>query len=292
MIIIGCSHGRHLAAKAAKKLKKPYSELKVNKFPDGELYVRFMKNVKNKAVVLIQSFYDDINNCLIEVLFAANTAKELGAKKVILVAPYFPYLRQDKRFNPGECVSIKVIGKFIDKVFDRVYIIDPHLHRQRTLNHLFKTKAIRLTSNPSIASYIKKTIKNPIIIGPDWESYKWAGKVADIIGCECHILKKKRYTGRKVKVTINDKIDFKNKNIVLIDDIISTGNTLIEAIKNLKKLGARKFNIITVHGIFVENALEKLRKTNAKVMTTNSIPNTVSKIDLSYLIAEHLKADG
>jgi len=289
MLIIGCSHGTHLAAKVAKKLKKPYSELKADKFPDGELYIRFMKNVKDKVVVLIQSFYGDINGCLIEVLFAANTAKELGAKKVILVAPYFPYLRQDKRFKPGECISIKVIGKFIDRIFDRVYIIDPHLHRQKALSSLFKTRAVKLTSNSCIASYIKNKIKNPVVIGPDWESYKWAGKAADIIGCKSYILEKKRYSGRKVKVTISKKIDLRGKNVVLVDDIISTGNTLIEAMKNLKRLGAGKFDIVAVHGIFVENALEKLRKMNAKVITTNTTPNKAAKIDLSGLIAENLK---
>src|SRR3989344_3485180 len=289
MLIIGCSHGIHLAANVAKKLKKPYSELKVNKFPDGELYIRFIKDVKNQVVVLMQSFYGDINDCLIEVLFAANTAKDLGAKKVILVAPYFPYLRQDKRFKPGECISIKVVGKFIDRIFDRVYIIDPHLHRQRALSNLFKTKAVNLTSNSCIASYIKKNIKNPVVIGPDWESYKWAGKAADIIGCKSYILEKKRYSGRKVKVTVNKKIDLKGKNVVLVDDIISTGNTLIGAMKNLKRLGAGKFDIVAVQGIFVENALEKLRKMNAKVITTNTTPNKAAKIDLSGLIAENLK---
>lgn len=260
MLIIGCSHGKHLASKVAKKLKKPYSELKVNKFPDVEIYVRFMKSVKNKVVVLIQSFYGEINDCLIEVLFAAYTAKDLGAKKVILVAPHFPYLRQDKRFKAGECISVEAAAKLIDCIFDKILIIDPHLHREKELSHIFKIKSKKLSANSVIASYIKKTVKNPVIIGPDWESNKWAGKVGDIIGCKSYIFKKKRYSGRKVKVTINGKIDFKNKNIILVDDIISTGNTLIEAIKSLKKLGAKKFNIISVHGIFVENALEKLRK--------------------------------
>src|SRR3989338_8705569 len=88
MLIIGCSHGRHLAANVAKKLKKPYSELKVKKFPDGELHIRFLKNVKGNTVVLVQSFYGSINDNVMEALFAAYTAKDLGAKKIILAAPY------------------------------------------------------------------------------------------------------------------------------------------------------------------------------------------------------------
>ena len=289
MIIIGCSNGKHLAEKIAKKLKAPYSELEVKKFPDGEIKIRFLSNVKGRVVVLVQSFYGAINDCVVEVIFAAETAKDLGAKKVLLMAPYFPYLRQDKRFKSGECISIEVIGKIMSRYLDKIFIIDPHLHRERTLSDIFSIKNEKLTANPYIADYIKKNIKNPLIVGPDWESYKWAQRVAKKIGCEHVILEKKRYSGRKVKVTLNKKIKIENKNIVFVDDIISTGNTIIEAVKNLRKLGAKKFNCIAVHGIFVENALEKLRKADVNVVTTNTIPNKVAKIDVSGLIAGALK---
>jgi len=289
MIIIGCSRGKHLAGKIAKKLRRPYSELKVKRFPDGELYVRFMKDIRNKEVVLVQSFYGYISDCIIETIFAAETAKDLGAKKVTLVATYFPYLRQDKRFNPGESISNEVMAELINKYFDSVYIIDPHLHREANLSHIFSIKAKRIDSNPLIGNYIKKHIKNPLIVGPDWESFKWAQKVAEKINCEHVILEKKRITSRKVVVKLNKKIDIKGKNIVFVDDIISTGNTIIEAVKNIKKLGAKKFYCIAVHGIFVEKALEKLRKANVKVVTTNTIPNSVAKIDVSGLVADRMK---
>ncbi len=289
MIIVGCSRGTHLAGKIAKKLKSSYSELKVKKFPDGEIKVRFTSNVRGKDVVLVQSFYGAVNDCVVEAIFAADTARDLGAKKVILAAPYFPYLRQDKRFKSGDCISIEVMSKLMSRYFDKVLIIDPHLHREKKLSHLFSTKSERLTANPYIADYIQKNIKNPLIVGPDWESYKWARKVAEKIKCENVILQKKRYTGRKVKVTLNKKVDIDNKNVVFVDDIISTGNTIIGAVKNLKKLGAKKFNCIAVHGIFVENALGKLKNVNVKVVTTNTIPNKVAKIDISGLIAKALK---
>ncbi|MBI2135417.1 ribose-phosphate diphosphokinase [Candidatus Woesearchaeota archaeon] len=288
MIIIGCSRGKHIAGKIAKKLNKPYSELNAKRFPDGEIYVRFMKNVKGKDVVLVQSFYGYINDCVVEAIFAAETARELGAKSVTLVAPYFAYLRQDSRFNPGECISIKVIGKLFSRYFDKIIVIDPHLHRQTKLKDLFSTKIDKLTTNPYIADYIKKNIKNPLIVGPDWESYKWAQRVAEKIGYPFVILNKKRLSGRKVKITINKKIDIGNKNIVFVDDIISTGHTILEAAKKLKRLGAEKFCCIAVHGLFVEHALEKLRKAKINVITTNTIPNKVSKIDVSGLVAEKL----
>ena len=218
-------------------------------------------------------------------MFAAETAKDLGAKKVKLVAPYFPYLRQDKRFNPGECISLRTIAKNIDEDFNEIFIIDPHLHRERTLKHIFKVKAHKLTASPLIESYIKKKIKNPIIIGPDWESYKWAQNVAKRIGCDCAIMEKERYSARNVKVKLNKKIDIKSKNLVFIDDMISTGHTLLEAIKAMKKLGGKKVTCFAVHGILVENALGKLKKAGAEVITTNTIPNKSNKIDVSGLIA-------
>ena len=289
MLVISCSHGKHLAKKISQKLKKPYSELKVTHFPDSEIKLRFKVDVKRKVVVLVQSFYGNINDCVIETLFAAETARDLGAKRVILVAPYFPYLRQDKRFNPGECISLQTIAKNIDEDFDEVFIIDPHLHREKTLKHIFRIKSYKLTANTLIEEYIKKKIKNPVIIGPDWESYKWAQKVAEEIGCDFAIMEKNRISSRKVKVKLNKKIDIKTKNLIFIDDMISTGHTLLEAIKAMKKLGAKKVTCFAVHGILAENALQKLRKAGAEVITTNTIPNKAAKIDVSGLIVDNLK---
>ncbi len=289
MIIVGCSHGLHLARKIAAKLKKEYHELEVIRFPDSEIKLRFKTNIKNKDVVLVQSFYENINDCVVETLFAAETAKDLGAKKITLVAPYFPYLRQDKRFNPGECISLRTIAKNIDEDFDKVIIIDPHLHREKTLKHIFKISSKKISANPLIEKYIKNNINNPVIIGPDWESYKWAQRIAEAIGCDFAIMEKKRFSARKVEVKLHKKIDISGKNLIFIDDMISTGNTLLRAIKELKKLGAKKVTCFAVHGIFVENALEKLQEAGATVITTNTIPNKVAKIDVSGLIAGSLQ---
>jgi ribose-phosphate pyrophosphokinase len=286
MIIIGCSRGTHLAQKVARKLRYPYSKLKVKKFPDGETSIRFMKGVKGKTVALVQSFYGNINDCIIEVLFAAETARDLGAKKVILIAPYFPYFRQDKRFKSGQCISIEVLAGLINKYFDGFLVIDPHLHREKNLSELFNMRHEKLTANYYIGRWIKKNMKNPLIVGPDWESYKWARRVAEEISCDHVIMEKKRFSGRDVKVTLNKKVDLKDKNVILVDDMVSTGNTIIEAAKNFKRMGVKRFNCIVVHGIFVEKALERLKNNGINVITTNTIPNKVAKIDISDLIVE------
>ncbi|MBI2575845.1 ribose-phosphate diphosphokinase [Candidatus Woesearchaeota archaeon] len=289
MVIIGCSHGIHLAKKIALSAKKPYAALAVEKFPDSETHLSFPVSVRGKEVVLVQSFYGCVNDCLVEVFFAAMTAKELGAKKVALVAPYFPYLRQDDRFYSGECVSLEVIARYVDQSFDAIAIMDPHLHREKSLKHIFRIPSSLSTANPLIAAYIKKYIRNAVIFGPDFESYRWAEATAKLIGCESATLRKTRYSSRKVKVALNKKIDLGRSHVVIVDDIISTGHTILETIKLLKGLGAKAITCICVHGIFAEGALGKLQKAGATVVACNTIPNPVAKIDVSTLLASALK---
>jgi len=288
MLVVSCSHGRHLGPLIAKLLKARHLDLLVSRFPDDELLVRFKSDVMGSAVALIQSFYGNISDCIIEVILAAGTARNLGAKKLILVAPYFPYLRQDKRFNKGESVSQEIITGLFDKYFDAVFIIDPHLHRKGSLSQIFKIKAVKLSANSLIADYIKNKIKNPMLVGPDSESYKWARDVAEKIGAESRILSKRRLSSYDVKVKLNKKIDLNGRNGVIVDDIVSTGHTIMEAAKLLRRLGAKSIYCICVHGIFVNNALKQLQKNKIKIISTNTIPNPVAKIDVSGLICREL----
>lgn len=288
MIILGGTNAQLLAKSVARKKKAKYLPLQVNKFPDGETKLRVPAVVKGKDVVIITSMYPNPDNAMIELIFAIKTAKRLGAKKVTIVAPYLAYMRQDKEFHSGECISARVMGELLS-VADRVFAIDPHLHRIKKLKDVFKTNAKAITADPVLANYIKKTHKNAILIGPDWESSQWAAEIAKSIGLKSVILKKKRYTPTKVRIQITgDKSVFKGRDVVIVDDIISTGNTMIEPIKQLKKIGAKNITCIGVHGIFVKNALPRLRKLGVKVITTNTIPNKVSKIDVASVIAKVL----
>ena len=289
MIIISCSHGRHIGPLIAKNLKSGHSFLFTEKFPDDELHLRLDCRVKGKKAVFVQSFYKNISDCILEAVLAARTAKELGAVKTILVAPYFPYLRQDKRFRKGECVSQFIIAGLVGKYFDEVLVFDPHLHRTKKLDEIFKVKSKKLTANSMIANYIKIKVKNPVLIGPDEESYKWARHVAEMIGAPSRIMKKKRHSSYHVEVSLNKKIGLRNKTVVIVDDIISTGHTIIEASKLLRKIGAAKILCICVHGIFVADALEKLKKEKIEVVSCNTIPNSKVKIDVSGIVAENLR---
>lgn len=288
MLVVSCSHGGHLGSGIAKLLRINHSSLIVDKFPDGELRVRLGCDVQGREIVFVQSFYRDVSDCIVEIILAVHTAIELGAKKVVLVAPYFPYMRQDKRFHQGEAVSQKIIASLVDKYFDEVHIMDPHLHREDKLEHIFRIKSKKLTANSLIAGYIRENIKKPVIIGPDEESYKWARHVAEMLNVESRILMKKRYSSYHVEVKLNKKLDLKGKNVVIVDDIISTGHTILETAKELRKLGAKNIHCICVHGIFANDALGKLRKAGIKVVSTNTVPNKFAKIDVSGVIAESL----
>ena len=289
MLIVSCSHGTHLGYSIAKKLNKKHAQLKVSKFPDDELLIRFDADPKGKIIVMVQSFYKNTSDCIIESILGARTARDLGAQKVILVAPYFPYLRQDKRFHKGESISQTIITGLFDKYFDSIYVLDPHLHRKNSLDQIFKIKNKKISSTELIAEYISQKIKNPVIIGPDSESYRWAKSVAESIGAEFRILTKKRFSSYHVEVKLNKKISLKGKNAVIVDDIVSTGHTIIEAAKLLRKIGAGNVYCICVHGIFADDALKKFGKNKIKIISTNTIPNKVANIDVSRLIAESLK---
>lgn len=288
MLIIGCSNSKQLAKSIAKKLKANYSDLTVKHFPDGELYIKFEENLKNKEVVLVQTFHPP-NEAILEVILAGYTAKELGAKKLTLVVPYLAYIRQDKRFNSGEAVSSKIIGKLLN-IFDEIITIDPHLHRFKSLKEVFHTKTIKLTANELIKDYIKKNYKNPIIIGPDEESYQWAREIAVDIKANAAILKKTRLSPTNVKIELKSPIEIKGKDIVIIDDILSTGKTILETINHLKNQKPKSINVIAIHGVFSDiNTYKKIKQSAKNIATTNTIENMHSKIDVSELIANSLK---
>lgn len=284
-IVIGFPDSKSLAKKIAKQIKAKYSELEIKKFPDNETYIRFKINVKGKDVVFVQSL-NNPNEKIMNLIFANETAKDLGAKRIILVAPYLAYMRQDKRFKPGECISSNILGKLLK--FDKIITIDPHLHRHKNLKKVF-SHAVSLSSNKLIADYIKKNLKSSLIIGPDSESYQWAEEIAKYVKSHAIILKKVRFTSKKVKIKVKNNLSLKNKDVVIVDDIISTGHTMIEAAKQAKKLKAKNVYCIAVHGLNIENAFIKLKKLGVKkIVTTNTIASKNGLIDITQLIAKEL----
>lgn len=291
MIITSCGNSEKLARALAHELKATYSPLTISAFPDGDKYLKFNTSLKNKTVVLVQSFQPHPEKSLLNVIFTGQTAQDLGAKKVILVAPYLAYTRQDARFHPGEAVSSKIMGKLISGAVDKIITLDPHLHRYRSMKEVFSCEATKLSANGLIGKYIQKNIRDPVLVGPDGESSQWATKIAGTIGAQATVFEKKRYSSWKVRVEMVKPLPLKGRNIVIVDDIISTGKTMMEAVKLAKRHKAKSVTAIGVHGIFVGNCYQKLKKMSVKVISTNCIEHASNRIDIVSLLVKELKME-
>ncbi len=279
-----------IAKKVASKIKAKYSKIETKIFPDGETYAKIPLKVKGKKVAVFADFMKNPNEIMAKVLLTCGALKQQKAKKIVLVAPYLPYMRQDKEFKKGEAVSVKIFAQIISGQIDALITVDPHLHRVKKLSQVYKCETHVLSAVPVIAKYIQKKIGKSLIVGPDIESKQWVSKTAKKIKMPFIIAKKKRITGRKVEMRISKNFKTDLKQAIVVDDIISTGHTMIKIVKLLKKKKIKRIYCIGVHGLLVEKALSKLRKAGAKVLTTNSIQNPTSKIDISQIIAQKLES--
>lgn len=291
-IILGGSSAQVLAIKIGRLLKAPVLLPEIKRFPDGEKYVRITGNVNGKTVAVIQSFYHQPDEFLIEYFLMVDTLKDLGAKRVLGVVPYFAYARQDERFKPGEAVSFKIVTKLIEEVgTDEIYTVDTHLHRVEQLSEIFRIPAHNLTAVPLLAQYIKKNFEltNPIVIGPDEEAEQWAKVAAKELEAEYDVLEKERLGPSEVRIKTRE-LDVKNRDIVIVDDIISTGGTMVEAIKMLKEHGAKNIIAACTHPILVQNALTKIYQAGAlAVIGTDTVPSSISFVSVAPVIAEALR---
>ena len=287
MLVIACSNGGEIGKKLAKHLGVKYSELWKEVFPDGELRLRFNVDVKGKQVVFVQGFSPSPNESLLELLFAIRTAKELGAKKVTVVAPYFGYMRQDRRFHPGEVKSNTIVSRLIEFAgADSFYTVAGHLHRVNSMTELFKIPARNFSIHEEMAVWVKKKFgTNAIVIGPDIESWRVGKHVAQLVGCKYDTFLKKRVSGSKIKHTALATIDCKGCDVVIIDDIVSTGGTIIGAAKHLKKMGAKSVSALCVH-LMSDAAGDKLRRNGLRfVAASNTVHTKYSVLDASPAIA-------
>ena len=291
-IILGGSSAQVLVIKVGRLLKASVLLPEIKRFPDGEKYVRITGNVNGKTVAVIQSFYHQPDEFLIEYFLMVDTLKDLGAKRVLGVVPYFAYARQDERFKPGEAVSFKIVTKLIEEVgTDEIYTVDTHLHRVEQLSEIFRIPAHNLTAVPLLAQYIKKNFEltNPIVIGPDEEAEQWAKVAAKELEAEYDVLEKERLGPSEVRIKTRE-LDVKNRDIVIVDDIISTGGTMVEAIKMLKEHGAKNIIAACTHPILVQNALTKIYQAGAlAVIGTDTVPSSISFVSVAPVIAEALR---
>ena len=267
-------------------LQAEMGEAVVRRFPDGESYVRILSDVRHKKVVLVCTLHQpDLK--LLPLYFMAQTAKALGAAEVCLVAPYLAYMRQDKQFYSGEGVTSRYFAGLLSGTVDSLYTIDPHLHRFHHMHELYAIPAKALHAASIVASWVKKHISKPILIGPDEESLQWVSEVAGLADAPYLVLNKTRLGDREVRVTQPEMAHYQENTPVLVDDIISTARTMIETVQHLKQLTAQPPICIGVHAVFAEGAYEALLLAGAaQVVTCNTIPHVSNGMRVEPLLAK------
>lgn len=258
--------------------------LRWRRFPDRESLVTLEGDCAARDVVIVCSLCDP-DLLALPLLFAVRTARELGARSVGLVAPYLAYLRQDTNFHPGEAVSSVHYAAFLSWIFDWLVTVDPHLHRHPDLDALFTIPASRISAMPLIGEWIAGHVADPVLIGPDSESAQWAGPVARALDAPLVVLSKERRGDREVEVSLPDTGAVSGRTPVLVDDIVSSGHTLLESLAALRRVGARPAICIAVHGLFAEDADRQLLQAGAaRIVSTNSVAHATNAIDISGAI--------
>ena len=258
-----------------------------HRFPDGELKLRLPPDPTAQIVIL--RTLADPNEKLVELLLSAQTAREIGARHLTLVAPYLAYMRQDIAFEPGEAVSQRLIGRFLAGLFDAVVTVDPHLHRVATLQEAVPVShAIVLSGAPQLSDLIASRRNKPLLVGPDEESAQWVAMAAARHGFEHAVCHKVRHGDRAVSVAPPD-VPIAGRQVVLIDDVASTGHTIAQAAKAMLAAGAISVDVAITHALFAGDALQLILKAGVgEVWSTDCIKHPSNAVSMASAIAASL----
>jgi ribose-phosphate pyrophosphokinase len=284
MKIIPGMSSQLLAARIARELDCNVSLCEFKKFPDGELYTRIVDDIKDEEVTIVQSIITDSDLiCLLQLIDAVE-----GAHETTVVIPYLGYARQDKKFKPGEAISARAIARCLSlDTIMQIYMINVH---NNTLLQYFDVDTKELDVSHLIGDYIaKKDITHPVIIGPDAGAKELAKAVAAPHGFDYDVLEKRRISGEEVEITPR-VLSVAGKNVIIVDDIISTGGTIAEAASMLKAQGSSDIHVACAHGLFVQNATLRMFKAGVtEIIATDTIESAFSAISIAKMIAEELK---
>ena len=276
------------AAQLAGALGGELGRIETRHFPDGESYVRLHGDPSGRAVDLVCTLARPDPQFL-PLVFAADAARELGASAVNLVAPYLAYMRQDIRFQPGECISSLSFARLLSSTFDTLLTVDPHLHRHPTLASLYTIPTATLHAAPLLADWIAANVPAPLVVGPDEESEQWAGAIAARIGVPHVVLRKVRHGDRSVEIQVPDLAAHRDRTPVLVDDIASSGRTLAVATHQLVGQGLRQPECVVVHALLDEAAYAELSGVFSRVTSTDAVPHPSNRIALASLLADALR---
>jgi len=262
--------------------------LEFRHFPDGEIYLRVKGGVEGRTVVVACGL-DGPNEKAMGLFLLASTLRDLGAKRILLAAPYLGYMRQDRTFLDGEGVSARYFSRFLSSFLDGLVTVDPHLHRIRRLEDVYTIPAKVVAAAPAISAWLAGNVNAPVLIGPDAESEQWVSQVAAGAQCPFIVLEKKRHGDHNVEVSVPDTGALRGRTPVLIDDIISTARTMIAATERIVSSGLGRPVCVGVHAIFAGAAYDDLVRAGAsRIVTCNSVPHPTNAIDIHTAIAQQI----
>lgn len=275
-----------LADRLAQHSGLPRRVVQVHRFPDGESRVRIEPPLPRSVAVIVCTL-DHPDPKLLPLVMAATTARELGASRVGLIAPYLAYMRQDTRFHAGEAVSARVFGQLLGSAFNWLVTVDPHLHRYRRLGDVYPLDGYVVHAAARLAEWIAREVPQPLLIGPDGESAQWVGAVARMLDAPWAVAAKQRDGDREVRITLPALDAWAGHTPVVLDDIIASGHTMIATVRCLHERALPPPVCVAVHGIFADGALEALHAAGAgRVVTSNTIASPQAQIDLSGDLAQ------
>ncbi len=273
-----------LARTLAAELDAMLGRLDWRRFPDGESLVAVDEAVAGREVAILASLRDP-DTLTVALRLAADAARELGARRVGLVAPYLAYMRQDRRFHPGEAVSARSYARLLAQGFDWLVTIDPHLHRIASLAEVFPIPTRCVASAPLVADWIASNVPDAIVIGPDEESRQWAAAIAARAGVPVQVLRKIRRGDRQVEVSLPDAQAAQGRTAVIVDDIVASGHTAIATARHLRGLGLRVV-CVAIHAVFAGDACQQLLAAGVeRIVSTDAIVHPSNAIGTAGLLA-------
>jgi ribose-phosphate pyrophosphokinase len=284
-VLIAVPDGEHHARKLGAQLGWRVVVPELRRFPDGEIYVRIDGELDDDVAIVGNASSDSF----LRLAFLAGTARDLGAMRVGLVAPYLAYMRQDSVFHPGEGVTARYFARMVSSTFDWLVTVDPHLHRIDSLAGIYSIQTVVARAAPAIARWIADEVERPVLVGPDAESVQWVSAVAERCGAPFIILEKTRRGDRDVSISSPDR-GWNGHTPVLIDDIVSTGRTMIEATRQLCAAGSAPPMCVAIHAVFADALNDALLDAGAQgIITCNTIPHATNRICIADQLAEALR---
>ena len=287
--VIAGKSSEDVARKLSRKIKANFVKSQIRVFADGESKITLSGKISKRKSIVVQSIYPPVDTNLIQVLSLISKAKEISSE-VIAVIPYMGYARQDREFLPGEIVTMKVLGKLF-KGAGASKIIAVDIHSMIGFKH-FSIKTKNVSAIPELVHYFKKlSLKNPLVVSPDQGGKERAKEFAKELGSEYIALEKKRdrKTG-KVQIKTKNLDEVVNRDLILVDDMISTGGSIVKATQFLKKQKCRKVYVACTHALLINDAEKRIRKAGVtKIISANTIPGKTSIVDISNTIAKAIR---